>query len=150
MFVTAVNNLLADKDDIISAFDMVRDEIFDTAPLEAERETLHSEITVASELMQKAIEENARIAQDQGEYQKRYASLEERYETAKAGFEDVTARITDKQSRLRAMETFIAELAKQEGLLTEFNERLWHGLVDYATVAADGQVRFRFKDGSEI
>jgi hypothetical protein len=150
LFVTAVNTLLADKDEIISAFDLERDEIFDTAPLEAERNTLYGEMTVTSELMQKAITENARTALDQDEYQQRYAALVERYDTAKARFEEVTVQIADKESRHRAMEAFISELAKQDGLLTEFNERLWHGLVDYATVAADGEVRFRFKDGSEI
>ena len=34
--------------------------------------------------------ENARIAQDQGEYQKRYNSLVERYEKAKARFDELT------------------------------------------------------------
>ena len=150
MFVTAVNILLADKDDIISAFDLVRDEVFDTTSLEAERDARHSEMTIASEMMQKAIEKNARITQDQDEYQKRYAGLVERYETAKTRFEKLAGQISDKDTRCRAMEAFIAELAKQDGLLAEFNERLWHGLVDYATATADGKVRFKFKDGSEI
>ena len=48
------------------------------------------------------------------------------------------------------MTEWIAELAKQDGLLTEFDERLWHGLVDFATVTDDGEVLFKFKDGSEI
>jgi hypothetical protein len=31
-----------------------------------------------------------------------------------------------------------------------FDERLWFSLVDFATVYGDDNVRFTFKDGSEI
>ena len=150
MFVTAVNKLLADKDDIIAAFDLVRDEIFNTATLEAERSTLQTDMAVTADMMQKAIEENARTAQDQDEYQRRYATLVERFETAKVRFEDVDGQIADKQSRLRSMEAFIAELAKADSMITEFDERLWHGLVDYATATLSKGVCFIFKNGMEM
>jgi len=150
LFISAVNILLADKDDIVSAFDFVKDEIFDTAPLEAERDALHSEMATLSETMQKAIAENARIAQDQCEYQKRYAELVEQFETAKARFNEVTSKIADKQTRCRASETFVSELSQQNDYITEFDERLWHGLVDYVTVYSETDIRFKFKDGSEI
>ena len=35
-------------------------------------------------------------------------------------------------------------------VLTEFDERLWHSMVDFVTVYADNDVRFTFKDGREI
>ena len=132
---------------MISAFYEVKDEIFDTAPLEAERNAIHSEMAVLSETTQKAIAENARIAQDQGEYQKRYAELVEMFETAKARFEELTAKIADKQARCRDSEAFVSELAKQNDYITEFDERLWHGLVDYATVYSETDIRFTFKTG---
>ncbi|MDR1591910.1 MAG: hypothetical protein LBS16_03375, partial [Prevotellaceae bacterium] len=46
--------------------------------------------------------------------------------------------------------TAIAELRGQDGLLGEFDERLWHTLVDYATVYSENDVRFTFKDGTEM
>ena len=150
LFIYAVNVLLEEKDDIVSAFYEVKDEIFDTAPLEAERNALHGEMAVLSETMQKAIAENARIAQDQGEYQKRYSELVECFETAKARFEELTAKIADKQTRCKASEAFIFELAQQKDYIAEFDERLWHGLVDYVTVSSETDIRFKFKDGSEI
>ena len=45
------------------------------------------------EITHNYIAENARIAQDQGEYQKRYNGLVERYEKAKARFDDVTVGV---------------------------------------------------------
>jgi hypothetical protein len=34
-------------------------------------------------------------------------------------------------------------LGKQEGLVTEFDDDLWHSLVDYATVYSETDVRFQ-------
>jgi hypothetical protein len=48
------------------------------------------------------------------------------------------------------LDTFIVELQRQDGLITEFDERLWYSLVDYATVCKESDVRFTFKNGAEI
>jgi hypothetical protein len=48
------------------------------------------------------------------------------------------------------VEGFITELARQNGLLIDFDERLWFSLVDFAMVCGEGEVRFAFKNGIEI
>jgi DNA invertase Pin-like site-specific DNA recombinase len=150
LFVSAANKLLADKDEIIANFALMRDNLFGTAALETEQAELRNEMAVAAELIQKCIEENARVALDQSEYQERYGGLVARYDTAKARFEEVSALISDKKARGKLAEGFIAELAQQDGLLTDFDERLWFSLVDFATVYAEDEVRFIFKNGIEI
>jgi hypothetical protein len=57
---------------------------------------------------------------------------------------------SDKKVRGEMVEAFIAELGKQDGVISEFNERLWHSLLDYATIHGDEDVRFIFKNGLEI
>lgn len=47
-------------------------------------------------MVQSAIEENARIAQNQGEYQERYNGLVERYDTAKARYGDNSIELQQK------------------------------------------------------
>ncbi len=47
-------------------------------------------------------------------------------------------------------EQCLAEIAKQEGMISEFDEDLWYALVDYVTVCGKDDVRFTFKDGTEI
>lgn len=34
--------------------------------------------------------------------------------------------------------------------ITEFDESLWNGLLDFATVSKDKEICFKFKDGTEI
>jgi FtsZ-binding cell division protein ZapB len=135
---------------IIANFAAVRESLFSTAELHAEAKGLQEELAVVTELIQKCIEENARVALDQNEYQERYDALVGRFDTAKARLDEVLGLISDKRSRGKAMEAFTAELAAQGGLIADFDERLWYSLADYATVYSETDVRFTFKNGAEI
>ena len=74
-FVKAVNQLLKSKDDMLENIRLVREQICDTTELEAERQQLMEEMKLLSDMVQKCISENARIAQDQSDYQNRYNEL---------------------------------------------------------------------------
>jgi len=150
LFISAVNKLLTKKAVIINDFELIKQALFDTASLEAERVELQNEITVVVELTQKGVEENARVAIDQTDYQQRYAGLTERYDKAKTRLDEVVGEISDKKARCEAVEVFIAELGKQDGIITEFDERLWHSLLDYLTVYKDDGGRFTFRNGTII
>ncbi len=51
----------------------------DTTALESEISELEAEINIAAELIEDCIKENAHVALDQGEYQKRYDALVVRF-----------------------------------------------------------------------
>ncbi len=119
-------------------------------PLEKERGELQNEITVVAELIQKCIEENARTALDQNEYESRYNALAERYGKAKNRLDDVESQLAGKKSRKAMMEKFLSDLTMQDGFLTEFDEGVWTAFLDYATVGKDGKIAFTFKNGIEI
>lgn len=105
---------------------------------------------MAAELIHQYINENAHVALDQSEYQARYELLTERFDKTKARLEEVTGAITEKQASKEKIEMFLAELKKQDDVVTEFDESLWYSLVDYVTVFNKEDVRFTFKDGTEI
>ena len=137
-FVTAFNKLVTERaganvasrscastsascasEEIAANARLVRQTLCDTSELEREKAALGQEslkglakasLAVLVEMTQNCIAENARIAQDQGEYQissepqdfpaceslmhsKRYNGLVERYERAKARFDEVTETI---------------------------------------------------------
>jgi site-specific DNA recombinase len=103
-----------------------------------------------ADLIQNIINENAHTALDQEEYQRRYDSLVERFDTAKADLELTTEQIKDKITRHKNLQIFLDELKNQDDLITEFDPLLWNSLVDYVTVSEKDDVRFTFKDGTEI
>ena len=149
-FISAVNKLLPEKDRLIKAFDTIKSTAFDTSDLDAEKTALEQEMVVVSEMMQQSIYENARVALDQTEYQKRYDGLTERFGKAKARLEEVTAVISDKATRQATIEDFLRELQSLDGLVAEFDPILWVSLVDFITVRSKDDVRVTFKDGTEI
>lgn len=148
-YLSAVNKLLTDRDDIISTFELAKSAAFDTTALATERDELQSELLVVSELLQQCIQENAHVALDQTEYQKRYDGLTARFNKAKARLDTVTVTISDKQARQATIETFLDELRRLD-IVTEFQPALWYSLVDFMTVYSKDDLRVTFKDGTEI
>ena len=149
LFVSAVNQLIGQKDTIITALTASLDTAFDLTVFKAEQAELESEMMVVSDLMQKCIYENAHVALDQVEYKKRYNGMTERFNAAKARYESMDETIRNKQSRRATIETFLRTLAKAD-LIDKFDTVLWCGLVDFVTVFSKNDVRFTFKNGQEI
>ena len=150
LFVKVVNILLAEKDEIIENFNAIKDTLFDVRPLETERSQLQEELNVVAELVQQCIKENARVALDQKEYQKRYDRLAKRLENVQERLDEVSQGITEKQAHREKIELFLDGLQKQKELLTDFDEDLWYSLIEYVTVFSKEDIRFTFKDGMKI
>lgn len=149
-FISAVNKLLSEKEEILENFEIIKAMVFDTTDLEKEQAALHNEIEVVAGMIHQAIGENAHFALDQKEYQERYNGLVDRYDLAKARHTAVTEEITDKQTRLGTMNDFLNTLRRQEDLITEFDVELWYSLVDYGMVYDKDDIRFTFKNDKEI
>lgn len=58
--------------------------------------------------------------------------------------------IKEKQAQKEKIELFLEELKRQEDVVTEFDEDQWYSLVDFVTVFNKEDIRFTFKDGTEI
>ncbi len=149
-FIRAANKALQGKDAAIAAFEAAKGITFDTSSLEAEQEQLMEEIKVVSEMIEKSIYENARVAQNQDEYKKRYEGLTARYDKAKSRLDAVTAEIQDKTSRCQAIEYYMKLLREQDTVITAYSRDCWHRMVDFVTVYSKEDIRFTFKDGTEI
>ena len=137
-----------DAGSLICLFD--RHVLFDTKDLESEQDHLLQETQVVSDMVQQCIYENAHVALDQTEYQKRYDALTQRFDKAKARLETVMEEISQRQTQRAAYEAFLTAFEKLPDTLTEFTLDNWHGLVDYATVYAEDDIRFTFKNGQEV
>lgn len=149
-FLSAANKLLATKAAVIANGREMQVLLFDTTELEAEQTQLLEETQVVSDMVQQAIQENARTALNQTEYQKRYDSLVQRFDRAKTRLEKVTAEIQEKQMASANIGTFLSAFEQMPDELTEFSLEIWHSMVDFATVYSIDDIRFTFKNGQEI
>lgn len=150
LFVAAVNELLTEKKEIIANLRLVRDTLCDTESLEKERQGLCDELSALVGLMEGCILENARIAQNQETYQRRYDELTTQYEAAKARLDDIQAAISDRTARSITIERFIDALEQQDGMVMDFDATLWGTLLDHAEIFERGKVRFCFKNGVTV
>ena len=124
--------------------------IVDNAALEKERDTLQEECEVVMELMRKAVQENARIVQDQTDYKAKESSMAERYGKASTWLAEVGKDIAARNAKRSELEGFLRLLDNREGLLTVFDEGLWMGIVHQMKVHSENEFTFVLKDGSKV
>ena len=107
-------------------------------------------MAVLVEMTQNIVAENARVAQDQDEYQKRYDGLVQRYDTAKARYDEVVAAISAKEAQSERLADFIKVLKAQDGTISDFDGGLWGSMVEFVTVGRNKEITFTFRDNTEI
>lgn len=83
-------------------------------------------MNVVTELIQQCITENARIAQNQEDYEKRYNALAERFDKAKAWLDEVEDGIVAKQAQREMMQNLIDTLEGMPEAVDCFDEA--HGM----------------------
>ena len=149
LFIKAYNELLSEKKEIIANAEIIRKTLCTTDTMLAEKQRLEDEILVLVEMTQNLVAENTRVAQDQEEYQKHYNSLVQRYETAKKNYDELAAKIEQKEAHGERILQFIIALKEQNGIITEFDDALWGSMVEFVTIGRECR-SVTFKDGTEI
>ena len=99
---------------------------------------------------EKCIRENARIAQNQEEYQRSYEGLVVRYDVAKARFDEVLETISAKEAQSEQLAVFIKRLKNRTEPVAEFDSQLWAGMVECVTVGVDKGLTVVFRDGTAV
>lgn len=128
----------------------MRRTLSDCTALDTEIDRMTEEIEVVAEMVKACVKENASAAQSQVDYTKKYNALVKRYEKATKRVDELSAERTRKQDRNRELRLFIESMKEQPLVLEVWNERLWVGLLEKATVFHDGRMVFEFKNGTGI
>ena len=148
IFIKATNQLDDIKDEVISNYEEMKEMLFGTVELESEQRQLEDELNEVAGLIEDCIKENARVALDQAEYEKRYNGLVERFDKANERLEEIKAQIAERQARGQQIEMFLKDLEKV-GVVKEFDDDLFLALVERIEVGRE-KVVVRFKDGTEL
>lgn len=80
----------------------------------------------------------------------RYLNHEIKYAALESREDSLEKERESKEIQYDIFSGFIAELSEMAELSVNFNEKLFHRLVDYATVYSDGRVVFTFRNGVEV
>ena len=150
MFITAYNQLMQNRKEIISDCESMRKLLTDFTSLDAEIDRHMEETRVVAELVKAAVKENASTAQSQDAYLKKYESLTARYETASKELERLQAERTRRSQQDKAMRLFIRTLKRQPERMDTWDDTIWMVMVEKAIVHKDGGITFVFYNGTEI
>ncbi|WP_196773847.1 MULTISPECIES: recombinase family protein [Lactobacillales] len=148
LFIKAANQLIEIKDEIIRNFEEAKEFLFGTAELSKEQEELESNLNQLADEINALINENARIAIDQAEYERNYNSLVKQFDETEDRLGEVKEEISMRQGNQEQVEMFLKNLEKTD-LIDEFDERLFNRLVEVIEVGRE-KVTVTFKDGSEV
>ena len=114
--------------------------------LEQEKERLEAKRDVVGRRYEKEISQNARVAQDQGEYQKRADELASEYDRLDVEVKTVEAEIQKRQLCGRRIKTLVTAL---ETAGEDSTVSLWGSMVEKVTVFEDGMV-FTLTSGEDV
>lgn len=149
IFVKAVNQIIRRKGEILENIGFLKERLTNTEALEKERDKLSTDLNLLADKVQQLIAENARVAQNQDEYARKYDELVGRYEATKKQYDKACEDIQYRKARSKQLESFIKDLQSQEPI-QEFDVRLWSSLVDFIMVYSKDDIRVTFKNGTEI
>ena len=147
-FIDAFNSLIENKEEIITGYEVILEELLDTTKLEKKVATIQNEMEIIEELFKKMVNENSRKAMDQKEYSKKYNELVERYKKAQDELNEIGKKQQENKVRKDSIDTFIDRLKSQDTILTDFDETLWTSTIDRVVIEKD--ITFYFKDGTKI
>ena len=149
-FIAAYNQLIPDRERLIEDCRVMQAALCDCTEVDAAIEEALQETEVLAEMVQRGVEENSKVAQDQDDYNKRYAGLLQRYEAASAKLAALQKKRTERQKKAEAIGRFMQRLAERDGALSEFTAGLWIDSLETVVVQADGSMVFRFQDGNKL
>ncbi|EFL94027.1 recombinase family protein [Mobiluncus curtisii] len=147
-FLDAVHHLLANRDQVDELVDKAVRAELDTTDLHIEADQLFARVGAAAEAIDALIARNARVAQDQTEYQRRFDKLNTEHARLLADYDKLLTQISDLESRQAAYRHYREELDKLDIDHIEFTPYLWHTLLDHAEMGTAGAIMFTFRDGT--
>lgn len=150
MFIRALNKLTKVKKAVTKEMNSLIGDICSATDFEKESSKLEREIELIVSEMNSLIKANANTAQNQEEYLKRENQIRLKYQETRDRLTDINNKIELKQNKKTILLNFMKNLDGIDGEITEFDEDLWSGLLDYILIKDKGEYTAVFKNGTEI
>ena len=142
--------MLKDRQGLIEDCRIAKEALCDTKAIDTELAELRGELEVVTELTRKAIKENASSVVDRAKWQKRNDAYLKRYDKAARRIDELESVRCERIAKSKVIEGFIRDIESRPLAIDGFDEKLWLAVIDTVTVARDGSMTFRFKNGAEI
>ena len=146
-FITAINQVLGNKEEIIENCILLCDCITDVDDTAIEK--VIQEMNMVSDLIRNLIKQQSTTRMKPEVYQAEQEKLDERYKSLKSRYDALVLKKDTAEGKKKFVRQY-AEMLQRNDVITEFSDELWLKSVENVTVCTDGTMIFRFKDGTEI
>lgn len=146
-FITAINQVLGNKEEIIENCMLLCDCITDVDDTAIEK--LIQEMNMVSDLIRNLIKQQSTTKMKPEVYQAEQKKLDERYKSLKSRYDALVLQKDVAEGKKKFIRQY-AEMLQQHDVITEFSDELWLKSIENITVCTDETMIFRFKDGTEI
>ena len=145
-FVQVIQQMLSQKDRILTACREALDEAFDTAELDKAATRLQDQALGMAERVRQLVEENARVQRDQDDFKKDYEALLAEHAKLSEKIQAIAEQKRDKAERRRRIEIFLHMMEEQKEC-AGFEPGAFVALVDKVIIQRDGRMEFCFRSG---
>lgn len=149
-FLSAINQLLSNRDEIIANTERLIDMAKNTSPLEDRIDDLEQQLETIRQDIVDLVDRNARRAQNQELYQKQYDTLLIAYQEKQKELHETNSTLEDQKSKSIRLDRFIQQLKEQDDLITAFNQELWQTSVERLDIKEGKTISLTFKNGVQI
>lgn len=141
---------MEDRETAIADCRAVMDALTDCSRIDGEAEEVSGEMEIVAGMIQRLVDENATRKLYQEDYRRKYAGYADRYAALESQMDGLKKERERREIQHDLFSGFLSGLEEVRELPVDFNEKLFHRLVDYATVHSDGRVVFTFRNGVEV
>ncbi|MDY2940920.1 MAG: recombinase family protein [Varibaculum sp.] len=147
IFMTALEQLMSKRD--LTDWQLIITTVTNITELEAKAAHQAADIDITTTAIERAISHNARITQNQNEYQHAFAQLEANHQQAINAYDNTQAEIRRRKglrAKLLHYKRTLENLTEARG----FNPATFHALCSKINIHPDGQADVVFADGTSI
>ena len=145
-FVQVMQQVLSQKDAILTACREALDEAFDTMELDKAATRLQDQALGMAARVRQLVEENARVQRDQDEFKNDYEALLAEHARLSEKIRTIAEQKKDKAERRRRIEIFLHMMEEQKEC-AGFEPGAFVALVDKVIIQRDGRMKFCFRSG---
>lgn len=145
-FVQVIQQMLSQKDRILTACREALDEAFDTMELDKAATRLQDQALGMAARVRQLVDENARVQRDQDEFKNDYEALLAEHARLSEKIRTIAEQKKDKAERRRRIEIFLHMLEEQKEC-ADFEPGMFVALVDKVIIQHDGHMGFCFRNG---
>ncbi|VTG38894.1 putative site-specific recombinase [Streptococcus pneumoniae] len=149
-FLASMNQLLSNREEIITNTELLIEMVKDTSSLEAKMDDLKHHLENIRHDIEDLVDSNARKAQNQELFQEQYDILVRAYQEKQKELHDTSSALEEQKSKKLSLDGFIQQLKQQDDLITDFNQELWQTSVERLDIKENKRISLTFKNGLQI